>query len=61
MNFFDVEWTLKDTYLQQSHHLKLLKIKKYILGKFQCISLLNSSFDDVYFILFYFDTILTFF
>jgi len=39
---------LKAKNLQQSHHLKLLKIKN-ILGKFQCSSLRNFSFDDVLF------------
>jgi len=45
---FNVKWIFKDKNLQQSLHLKLLKIKKYILRKFQCISLINSSLDDVF-------------
>jgi hypothetical protein len=32
-----------------------------MLGKFQCTSLINFSFDDVLFYLFYFDTTLTYF
>jgi len=48
---FNVKWTFKDKNLQQSCHLKLLKIKKYILRKFQCTSLVNSSFNDALFII----------
>jgi hypothetical protein len=47
--FFIVKWIFKDTNLQQSHHLKLLKIKKNVLRKFQCISLINFSFDNALF------------
>jgi hypothetical protein len=54
----NVKWTLKDK-IYNNHHLKFLKI--YILGKFQCTSLINSSFDDVLFFNFYFDTTLTYF
>jgi hypothetical protein len=32
--------------LQQSHHLNLKQLKIYILGKFQCTSLISFSFDD---------------
>jgi putative flippase GtrA len=52
--FFNVKWTFKDKNLQQSHHLTI-----YIYGKFQCTSLINSSFDDSLFFNFCFDTTLT--
>jgi hypothetical protein len=58
---FNVKWTLKDKNLQQSHHLKYFKLKINILAKFQCISLINSSFDDALCFYFYFDITLTFF
>jgi hypothetical protein len=45
--------------LQQSCHLKILKIEMYIMKV--CNSLINSSVDDVLFFNFYFDTTLTFF
>ncbi len=60
-NNFNEEWILKDKNLQQSHHLKLIKINIYTLGKFQCTSLIKFSFDDALFFNFYFDTTLTFF
>jgi hypothetical protein len=51
IKFFNVKWILKNKNLRQSHHLKPLKIKKtYILRKFQCIALINYSFDDVLFL-----------
>jgi hypothetical protein len=56
----NAKWTLKDKNLQQSHHLKYLKFKINILGKFQCTSLIIFSFDDALFFYFYFDTTLTF-
>jgi len=37
-------------HLQQSRHFKIKKLKKYILEKFKCTSLINSSFEDVLFI-----------
>jgi hypothetical protein len=52
----NMKWILKDKNLQQSHHLKLLKFI-YIHEKFQCISLINSSFDGG----FIFHTSLTYF
>jgi hypothetical protein len=39
----------------------LKKLEKYIFGKFQCISLINFSFDDVLFFNFYFNTTLMYF
>ncbi len=61
IRIFNVKWTFKDKNFQQAHHLKILNIKKYILGKFQCILLINSLFDDVLFIYLFFDTTLTYF
>jgi hypothetical protein len=59
IKFFNVKWILKDQNLQQSCHLKLLRVKNiYILGKFQCISLIIFSFDGVLFFNFYFDIFL---
>ncbi len=46
IKILNVKWTFKDKLLQQSHHFKLLKIQKYALGKSQCTSLINSSFDN---------------
>ncbi len=46
IKFFNVKWIIKDKNLQQKNNLK-----KYILKKFKCTSLINSSFEDV---LFYF-------
>jgi hypothetical protein len=43
----NVKWTLKDTIYNNHVILKNLKLKKYILGKFQCSSLINFSFDDL--------------
>jgi hypothetical protein len=57
-NFKNVKWNFRDKNLQQSHHLKLLKIKKYILRKFQCISLINSSFNEALFFTFHFKYLL---
>ncbi len=48
-----MKWIIKDKKFQQSCHLNLKKII-YTLGKFQCTSLINSSFDDVLFFIFYF-------
>ncbi len=48
---FKMKWTFEDKNLQQSRHLNFLKLKKFILGKFQCISLINSSFNDALFFL----------
>jgi len=49
IKFFNVNWTLKDKNLQQLDHLKLLKFEKiYILGKFQCISLINFFLDYLF-------------
>jgi len=57
-----MKWTFKDKNLQQLHHLKLLKLKIYILGKFQCTSLINSSFHNVlFYFYFYFYITLTYF
>jgi hypothetical protein len=39
----------------------LKKLEKYILGKFQCILVINFSFDDVLFFSFYFDITLMYF
>jgi hypothetical protein len=50
IKFFNVKITLKDKNLQQSCHFLKKLVKKYILRKFQCTSLLNSSFNDVLFI-----------
>jgi hypothetical protein len=50
INFQNVNWTFKDKNIQQSHHFKNLEIKKYILRKFQCTSLINYSFDDALFL-----------
>jgi hypothetical protein len=49
IKIFNVKWNFKDKNLQQSHHLKFLKILKYVLGKFQCIPLINFSFDNALF------------
>jgi hypothetical protein len=49
IKIFNVKWTFKDKNLQHSRHLKIKKIKKYILEKFQCNPLINFSFDDVSF------------
>ncbi len=57
---FNVKWTLKNKNLQQPPHFIKFKLKKYILKKFQCISLINFSFHD-FFLIFNFNTILTFF
>jgi len=54
IKFFNVKWTLKDNNLQQSHYLKILKLKTYILGKFQCTSRIKFSFDDIFFSLKFF-------
>jgi hypothetical protein len=50
IKFLSMKWTFKDKNLQQLHHLKLLKLKIYILGKFQCTSLINSSFHNALFL-----------
>jgi hypothetical protein len=33
INFLNVKWNLKDKNLQQSHHLKILKIKNIYIRK----------------------------
>jgi hypothetical protein len=53
---FDVKWTFKDKYLQQLHHLEILKII-YIYRKFQCTSLIKSSFNNGLFYFIHSDTI----
>jgi hypothetical protein len=61
IKFFNVKWTFKDKNLQQSCHLKFKNLKLYILRKFQCTSLINSSNDDALFYFIYFNTTLTYF
>jgi hypothetical protein len=41
----NVEWTHKDKIYNNHIILRKIKIEKYILEKFQCTSLINSSFD----------------
>jgi hypothetical protein len=57
----NVKWTPKDKIYNSHIILKFWKLNIYVLGKFQCISLINSSFDDALFFHFYFDTILMYF
>jgi hypothetical protein len=54
--FYFLKWTLKDK-IYNNHVISNL----YIYGKFQCTSLINFSFDDALFFIFYFDIILTLF
>ncbi len=61
IKFCNVKWFFKDKNLQQSCHLKLEIFKKYTLGKFQCTSLINSSFIVALFFNFNFDTTLIYF
>jgi hypothetical protein len=56
IKFLNVKWIFKNKNLQQSHHLKLLKIKNIYIKKFQCMSPINSSFHGTLFLNFYFDT-----
>ncbi len=59
IKFCNVKWIFKDKNKYNNHIILNFK-KLYIYGKFQCTSLINSTFDD-FFLEFYFDTILTFF
>jgi len=47
--------------LQQSCHLNLFKNKNIYIRKFQCTSLINSSFDEFFFLKKKIDITLTFF
>jgi hypothetical protein len=49
INFFNVEWILKNKHLQQSHHLKLFKIKNIFTKKVSVHLLINFSLDDALF------------
>jgi hypothetical protein len=57
----NVKWTLKDKIYNNNVIQNFRKLKIYILGKFQCTSLINFSFDDASFFKFYFDTTLTYY
>jgi len=57
----NVKWTPKDKIYNIHIILKILNLEIYILRKFQCASLINFSFDDVLFFIFYFDITLMYF
>jgi hypothetical protein len=57
----NVKWIPKDNFFNNHVISNFKTLEKLILRKFQCISLIDSSFDDILFFYFYFDITLMYF